>query len=157
VREKVAELVNYAASPDDAPRDGPGPGDRIANMMCNGCPWLRTCWGDTAEPGVVGAQSTKVEDYGGMEEVLISYLRARDDESAAKERKEFYRELIVGNPMGTYGRVRWLLSKSSETVDKSACVKIIEASGQPLPTKATDRRLIVKWVPPDQTQGAPES
>jgi hypothetical protein len=154
VVQRCHELVNYAASPDDAPRDGPGPGDRFANMMCNGCAWLRACWGDTAEPGVAGAQATKVEDYGGMEEVLLGYLKARDEESAAKERKEFWRELIVGNPMGTYGSARWFLSKSSETVDKSACAELLKASGQPLPKKATDRRLIVARVPPDQTQGA---
>lgn len=157
VRTRLRELVNYAASPDDTPRDGPGPGQRIANMMCNGCAWLRACWGPTAEPGVAGVQSTRVEDYGGMEEVLIGYLTARDAEAAAKDRKEFYRELIVGNRAGTYGKTRWYMTKSSITVDKNACADAVEASGQPLPTRKTEPRMVVSWVPPDQTRGEPRS
>lgn len=154
VRDRVRELVTYATSPDDTPRDGPGPGERPANMMCNGCAWLRQCWGETAEPGVAGAQATRIEDFGGMEEVLIGYLTARDTETSAEERKKFYRELIIGNRMGVYGKARWLLTKPSVTVDKDACVAIVAASGQPLPTKPTDPRLIVSWVAPDQTQEA---
>lgn len=154
VIDKVGELANYALDPHSAPRDGPGPGDRAANMICNGCPWLRECWGEDAQPGVAGAQAKKVEDFGGMQEVLIGYLTARDAESAAKERKEFYRQLIIGNKTGTYGKARWYLTKSSKTVDKNACAKIVEASGSELPTRSTEPRMVVAWVPPDQTQGA---
>lgn len=154
VLDKVEELVTYSTSPDDAPRDGAGPGERAANMVCNGCAWLRACWGDDAVPGVAGAQAAKVEDFGGMQEVLVGYLTAREAESAAKERKEFYRELIVGNKAGTYGKARWFMTKSSTTVDKNACARIVEASGQPLPTRKTEPRMVVAWVPPDQTEGA---
>jgi hypothetical protein len=156
VVDKCRELLNYATSPDDAPRDGPGPGERGANMMCNGCPWLRTCWGDEARPGVAGAQSSKVDDFGGMQEVLIGYLTARDAESAAKERKDFYRELIAGNKTGTYGKTRWHMTKPSKAVDKTACAKILEESGQSLPMRKTEPRMVVAWVAPDQTQGADE-
>jgi hypothetical protein len=155
VIDRCNELVNYAASPHDAPRDGAGPGDRTANMICNGCPWLRACWGDDATPGMAGAQSSKVDDFGGMQEVLVGYLKARKAEAEAKDRKDFYRELIVGNDPGTYGRARWTLTKPSKTVDKNACAKIVEASGQPLPKRATEPRMIVAWVVPDQTNGSP--
>lgn len=154
VVEKCVELANYAASPHDAPRDGGGPGERMANMICNSCPWLRACWGDEAQPGVAGVQSSKVDDYGGMQEVLMGYLTARDAESAAKDRKDFYRELIVGNQPGTYGKTRWALTKPSKTVDKSACAKLLDETGQPLPMRTTEPRLVVSWVAPDQTKGA---
>lgn len=153
VVEKCHELANYAASPHDAPRDGAGPGDRVANMICNGCPWLRACWGEEATPGTAGAQASKVDDFGGMQEVLVGYLNARRAEADAKERKEFFRELIVGNEPGTYGRVRWSLTKPSRTVDKNACAQIVEASGQALPKRATEPRMIVAWAVPDQTKG----
>lgn len=154
VEDKCRELLTYSISPHDAPRDGAGPGDRAANMVCNSCPWLRACWGDDAQPGVAGAQSSKVDDFGGMQDVLVGYLTARDAESAARERKEFYRELIIGNTPGTYGKTRWSLSKPSKTVDKNACAKILDASGQPLPMRTTEPRLTVAWVAPDQTKGA---
>jgi hypothetical protein len=157
VVDKCFELANYAASPHDAPRDGAGPGERTANMICNSCPWLRACWGEDAEPGVAGVQSSKVDDFGGMQEVLVGYLCARDAESAAKERKEFYRELIVGNKPGTYGKTRWALTKPSKTVDKNACAKLLDETGQPLPMRTNEPRLIVSWVAPDQTKGAPAS
>lgn len=153
VIDKCHELANYAVSPDDAPRDGAGPGDRTANMICNGCPWLRACWGEDATPGKAGAQASKVEDFGGMQEVLVGYLNARKAEAEAKERKDFYRELIVGNQPGTYGRARWTLTKPSKTVDKNACAKLVEESGQPLPKRSTEPRMVVAWVVPDQTQG----
>lgn len=157
VVDRCQELAVYAASPDDAPRDGAGPGDRTANLVCNSCPWLRACWGQEAKPGVAGIQSSKVDDFGGMEEVLAAYLRARDAEAAAKDRKEFYRELIIGNEPGVYGKTRFARTKPSKTVDKNACAKILDASGEPLPMRATDSRLIVSWVTPDQTQGAADT
>lgn len=157
VRDRVRELVNYSASPDDAPRDGPGPGDRPANVVCNGCAWLRACWGSTAEPGVAGVQSTRVEDYGGMEEVLVSYLRAREDESRDGDRKEFYRELFAHNTPGTYGRARWYRTKATEVVDKDACVRIVKELGRRVPTKLGSSRVVVAWVVPDQTLGAEPS
>lgn len=153
VIDRCHELLNYATSPHDAPRDGAGPGERAANLVCNSCPWLRACWGDEARPGQSGVQSSKVEDFGGMQEVLTGYLIARQAESAAKERKEFYRELIIGNTPGVYGNTRWSLSKPSKTVDKNACAKILDASGQSLPMRATEPRLTVAWVAPDQIQG----
>jgi hypothetical protein len=154
VTDKCQELVNYAESPHDAPRDGAGPGERTANLICNGCPWLRACWGEDAKPGVAGVQSSKVDDFGGMQEVLMGYLGARDAESAAKDRKDFFRELIVGNKPGTYGKTRWFLTKPSSTVDKNACAKLVDESGEPLPMRRTEPRLVVAWVAPDQTRGA---
>lgn len=157
VVDKVRELATYAISPDDAPRDGAGPGERTANLMCNNCAWLRACWGEEAKPGVAGIQSSKVDDFGGLEKVLTAYIKARDAETAAKESKEFYRELIVGNQPGVYGKARFFRTKPSKAVDKNACAKMLDASGEPLPMRATEPRLIVSWVVPDQTQGASDT
>jgi hypothetical protein len=152
VADRCRELVNYATSPADAPRDGPGPGVRAANAICNSCAWLKECWGPTAAAGVPGAQSSRVEDFGGMQQVLIGYLHARDDEKSARQRKEFYRELITGNAPGVYGRARWLMSKPSSAVDGAACAEIVRAAGLSVPMKPNEPRLVVAWVIPDQTE-----
>jgi hypothetical protein len=101
-----------------------------------------------------GAQADNVDDFGGIEEILIGYLTARDDESRAKDRKDFYRQFITGNRSGTYGRARFRFSKPSQTVDKHACATIVEGAGVTLPMKTTEGRLTVALVPPDQTRGA---
>lgn len=157
VVDRCIELVNYAAFPHDAPRDGPGPGSKPANAMCNGCPWLRECWGPTAQPGVAGAQSTKVDDFGGMEQVLAAYIKARDAEAAASDRKDFYRELFRGNEQGVYGRAQWRLTRPSRTVDKNACVDMVRADGREPPRRTGEPRLMVSWVVPDQTGEGPGS
>lgn len=153
VRDKVEELVNYSAAPDDAPRDGPGPGPRWANMQCNGCPWLRNCWGETAEPGIVGAQLAKIEDYGGMENVLVQYLTALRAEGEARESKEFWKDFLDGAKPGVYGKAQWGRARPpAPSIDKDACVELVRAAGMPVPMKQAPRgRLSVRWALPAQS------
>lgn len=157
VIDRARELLVYATSPDDAPRDGPGPGNRAANMICNGCAWLRACWGPTAVAGVTGAQATQIEDFGGVERVLVGYLNAREAESAASKRKEFYRDFLHGAAPGAYGSARWSMGKAGEVVDTQACVELLRDADIPVPMKSGTPRLTVAWVIPDQTQETGQS
>lgn len=141
VDARLDELTTFAQSPDAAPRDERGPG---LSVVCDGCPWLRECWGADAEPGVVGAQRILVHDDEGVEEALRLYDDARARAREADEDKEFARAMFSASQPGSYGEweLRW--SNPGETDDKDAAVKLLQEAGIPVPQRMTSRRLMVK-------------
>lgn len=141
VEQRCAELVVFAEEPDAAPRDERGPG---LSVICDGCPWLRACWGEDAEPGVVGAQRILAYDHDGVAQALALYDKARAAESAAKADKEFARSMFAGYDTGRYGDFEFGWTSESEVEDKDAAVELLAAAGIPIPKKRSGRRVIVK-------------
>ncbi len=108
--------------PGAAPRLGPvdprrpnrsraiyrGPG---RNYTCNACPFLKKCYGQDAEPGVVGAQRNVIHDDADMEAALEAYSQERETATAASDRQAFWADCFVGKPPGIYGR--WFYGRTS--------------------------------------------
>ena len=142
VEQRCEELVIYAASPEVAPRDERGPG---LSVICDGCPWLRECWGPDAEPGTIGAQRVLCQDNAGVTEALRLYDEARARESQAREDKEFARAMFSSYEPGSYGPYEFgWTSGSGQAPDKDAAVALLEEAGIPVPRKAAGRRLVVR-------------
>lgn len=141
VENRLAELAAYAEQPDAAPRGERGPG---LSYVCDGCPWLRTCWGDDAQPGVTGAQRVLVHDNAGVARALQLYSDARKREVEACDDKDFARAMFVSYNPGQYGGWQFGWSKPSATDDKDAAVELLQQAGIPVPQKTTARRLIVR-------------
>lgn len=142
VEQRCAELALFAEDPEAAPREERGPG---LSIICDGCPWLRTCWGEGAEAGVVGAQKILAHDNAGVAKALELYDDARAREKEATADKEFARAMFSERDPGAYGGYQFGWSAGSKTTDdKDAAVRLLAEVGIPIPQKTVGRRLIVK-------------
>lgn len=141
VEQRCAELAAYASDPESAPRDERGPG---LSVVCDGCPWLRQCWGADATPGEIGAQASLVRDDAGVAEALRLYDEARAREKEAASDKEFARAMFSSYDPGAYGEFSFSWASGSETADKDAALALLEQAGIPVPMKRTGKRLVVK-------------
>lgn len=141
VEQRCAELATYASDPEAAPRDERGPG---LSVICDGCPWLRACWGEDAEPGVVGAQRILVRDHDGVSQALALYDAARAAKKQAEADQEFARAMFADYEPGSYGEFEFGWSSAAEVADKDAAVALLAQAGIPVPRKRGTRRLIVK-------------
>lgn len=141
VADRCAELEAYAAEPDAAPRDERGPG---LSIVCDGCPWLRECWGADARAGEVGAQRILIHDHDGVADALRLYDEARARVREAEADKEFARAMFSSYEPGAYGEFEFRLSAEGDSVDKDAAVRMLREAGIEPPRKPTGRRLTVK-------------
>jgi hypothetical protein len=146
VEQRCEEIAMYAADPTAAPRDERGPG---LCVWCDGCSWLRACWGPDAEPGAVGAQRILAQDHDGVKRALEFYDEARARADAAEAEKEFARAMFEGYTPGRYGEFSFRYSKPGKTVDKDAAVEILKQAGITVPEKTTKKKLIVQRVDPN--------
>lgn len=100
VMDRLHELSVEAVKPHLAPRDERGPG---LSIICDGCPWLRQCWGKSATPGDAKVQSILATDPDAISSALTMYEDSRLREKRAGEDKEFARAILEGQPPGRYG------------------------------------------------------
>lgn len=138
---RLVELATFAEEPEAAPRDERGPG---LSVVCDGCPWLRRCWGEDARPGEIGAQRILIRDNDGVEQALRLYDDARVRESEARADKDFAKAMFSASQEGQYGEFELGWSGAGRTDDKDAAVRMLREAGIPVPQKTTSRRLIVK-------------
>jgi hypothetical protein len=141
VIERAEEIVAAAADPDEARRDGRGPG---LSFACDGCPWLRRCWGEDARPGVVGAQRILARTDPEVEAALALYVEARERESAAKRDKEFAAAIVDGKRWGAYGPYQLGWGRPKEILDQETVRSDYATRGEQVPMMETSPPLIVK-------------
>lgn len=141
VEQRCADLELYGRDPEAAPRDERGPG---LSYVCDSCPWLKTCWGDDAEAGTVGAQRILAQDHGGVERALALYDAARAREKEAISEKEFAKAMFASYEPGNYGTYSFAWSSTGDSPDKDAAVELLASAGIPVPRKRTTRRLVVR-------------
>jgi hypothetical protein len=100
--ERITQLIDMARDPDTAPRDERGPG---LSVICDGCPWLRRCWGEAARPGEAGPAQARTlgGTADGIREALELYDAARKRESDAKKDKDFARAILSEGRPDVYG------------------------------------------------------
>lgn len=138
VCDRVEEIKRAALNPRLAPREERGPG---LSPVCDSCPWLRSCWGPTAVPGLPGGQSAlarrgHVVDAQKVAAAAQLYDHGRDQESAGRSAKEFARAILSTTRAGTYGA--WELSwgrRGRAVPDVDAMIARYEALGWEIPKK----------------------
>lgn len=149
VLDRVAEVVRWSATPDQAPRDGRGPGKSIA---CDECPFLKSCWGPTAVRQEVGAQRILQFEDPGVEGLIQMFKDASAVKSQAEARYEFAKEALKGTRPGRYGSWEYEgISERKPETDPWGAVRMLEELGLPVPTytKAGSHRIkAFKVVPP---------
>lgn len=148
----MADVGRFGEDPSKAPRDERGPG---LSIVCDGCEFLRACWGKDAVRGTWGAQRILRVDDAATEAAAEAYEQARLDEVDAADRKTFARAVLDGARPGQYGRLRVGWSggwEPREVPDGKAAIALLEEQGLPVPTKRDNGRrasLSVKPVPVD--------
>lgn len=146
VRVKVEEFTNERAfavlqrvtlikhraetDPDAAKREGRGPG---LDPMCDGCPWLRRCWGPTAKRGVKGAQSHLSLSIEGIVEALGLLHRSNGIKSQAEKDAEFARLVLAEVAAGPYRQYVLKLRPMGKALDQRRSRAKLEALGQTVP------------------------
>lgn len=143
VLDRVAEILYWAEHPPQAPREERGPG---LSYLCNSCPWLRTCWGPTAVPKQVGAQTSIAETPLGLAAALAAYDDAAARKADAAKDQEFAAAILARTPRGVYGPwwLRW--DKPGSTIDQAAVAELYTQLGLEVPKKPTAGGLRIRLV-----------
>jgi hypothetical protein len=96
--EALAAAVAGDGAPEDFPQEGNGPN---TGFPCDWCEYVTLCWGDW-EGDLSPQAASIVEDPALVAEKAAEYLAARDEESAAKKRKDGAFAFLRGI-RGTFG------------------------------------------------------
>lgn len=150
--ERWVDEVTRAVVPDNLPRDEQGPG---LSIVCDGCEFIRACWGSDAVRGKVGGQEVLAPDEETRSMALRGYADAAAEEKDAKSRKDFARAVLEGAPAGDYPlaghRLSWRRGWAPRPVDdgKAAAARLREL-GEEVPQKMDEGRrssIAVKPLP----------
>lgn len=147
--------VNSVQDPTVLPRDETGPG---LSRICDWCPWLKACWGETAAAGETGVQSRALEVMPDdertqeVERLLHTYWEAAQVERDAKDRKTFARETLLTTTPGVYGDMilGWMSQSSYTVIDTEAAAAALTAAALPVPRVERFRQPTIKVRPKPQ-------
>jgi hypothetical protein len=129
--EALAAAVAGDGAPEDFPQDGNGPN---TGFPCDWCEYVSVCWGDW-EGDLSPQAATIVEDPEMVAAKAAEYLVARDEESAAKRRKDGAFSFLRGIT-GTFGEFKITRTKDGEgemVLDEGAARDALIAAGIPVP------------------------
>lgn len=147
VDDRIADLVVASRNPGMTERDERGPG---LSVICDGCPFLRRCWGQDATPGQSGAQKNLAVDPDVVASALTMYDDARQREKQAKDDREFARLILQGQPEGTYGDMvlGWSKASNGGNVAKPKAWDALTAGGVDLEGIANVAGVDLPRTPP---------
>jgi hypothetical protein len=144
---EVTRWWTDVAGPDhgDAlpPRDEPGPG---LSWMCDGCPWLRACWGPDAKPGRTGPQAAVDDEARAAALDLLTQSQVTRSAGnalvkAADKDRDFAEAVLGGTPDGTYageaGTFRLSWGRGQVRADTGAMRGFLTDMGVGIPTYRT--------------------
>lgn len=139
----VADVADRAYAPARGER-GPG-----LSVVCDGCRWLKACWGPDATRGVTGPQSELADTPAGVVNALDLYADGAARESAAKADKAFASAVLRDTDPGDYGPYKLTRTRGSERLDQTRAVARMEAFGVEVPriTVAGSMRVTRKAKP----------
>lgn len=126
---RVQHLVNLAEEPDYAPRDERGPG---LSWVCDGCAFLRRCWGKDAEPG--DSRAIAVHDDEDVAYAAEQVVALRAKRTALDKRVDFFKAQVGRPEAGQYGGYTVTYGKDGEKVDAKAAAARLEELGERVPT-----------------------
>lgn len=140
--ERVRYLVGLAAAPDAAPRGHRGPG---LSWVCDGCAWLKACFGPDAEPG--DSSALQVHTAPEIEFAAKKYAELRAQIGPLEKDRDMYGAMIGRPKPGTYGDMVITYGKDSEQVDKEAAVEMLALLGAEIPVRPRRGNRNIRWRP----------
>ncbi len=136
VVDRVTALAGWAMDPDTAPREERGPG---LSVVCDGCPFLNSCFGADAVPGQTGPQTQLLgAEAGSVEDVLALYSNSSGTAKRADDDKRFARAILNDTAPGVYGpyKLGWGRGRPPKPVpDADAMERRLLELGEVVPTK----------------------
>lgn len=142
LEERVRYLVELAKAPDAAPRGHRGPG---LSWVCDGCAWLRACFGPDAEPGDSGA--LQVHTAPEIAFAAEKYAELRAQIGPLEKDKEMYAAMIGRPKPGVYGDMVITYGRDREEVDEKGAVEMLELLGAEIPYKPRRGNRNVRYNP----------
>lgn len=125
---RVQHLVTLAEDPDYAPRDERGPG---LSWVCDGCAFLRRCWGEGAEPG--DSRAIAVHDDEDVAYAAEQVVVLRAQRTALDKKIDFFKAQVGKPPAGQYGGYTVTYGKDGEKIDAKAAAARLEELGEKVP------------------------
>lgn len=139
--DRVRWLWKQSAAPDAAPRGHRGPG---LSVECDGCAWLKQCFGPDAEPG--DSSTLQVHSNEDIAFAARKYRELLDKISPLEKDKEMYGAMIGRPEPGVYGDVTVTFGASSEKTDDKRAVELLREYGIPVPTKPRRGNRNIRWA-----------
>lgn len=150
------DVTEGAAEPEPEPpaalRDEDGPG---LSIVCDGCRWLRACWGPDAVPGRTGPQAVHTdpevaEAAAEYDAAKVAAKIAKQQQDAAKARleataPESTRYTDPDRPELGAWTVAW--GKGREQLDQGEARRLLEQAGIPVPLSRTRGSISVRPAP----------
>lgn len=125
---RVRHLVELSQDPDYAPRDERGPG---LSWVCDGCPFLRRCWGEGATPG--SSKAIAVHDDADIAYAGQQVVDLRTQYNDLEKKIDFFKAQVGKPEAGQYGGVTVTYGRDGEKPDVPAMIKRLEELGEAIP------------------------
>lgn len=140
VRQRVRDLRRHAEAPQHAPRTERGPG---LSPVCDGCPWLRECWGPEARPGDSGALVVRSEED--ISFAAVKYLELREKKKVIEQEMEVYGAMVGDAPQAVYGGATITYGRSTEVLDAKEAVEVLRLHGIKPPMRVRSGARYIRW------------
>lgn len=140
--EQVRHLVRLSAAPDAAPRGHRGPG---LSWVCDGCAWLRACFGPDAEPG--DSSALQVHTAPEIAFAAEKYAELRAQIGPLEKDKEMYAAMIGRPKPGVYGPMAITYGRDGDKVDEAAAIEMLGLMGAEIPYKPRRGNRNVRYNP----------
>lgn len=142
--EHIQRLWGMRQAPDYAPRTERGPG---LSVVCDGCPWLRRCWGPEAKPG--DSAALQVHEAAEIALAARKYKEVSAQIAELNLEKEKWGAMVGRPAMGSYrdedGEMIIKYQKDGEQVDKKALVEQLLLLGGEVPMKPRQGNRLIEW------------
>lgn len=142
--EHVERLWETRKAPDAARRGFRGPG---LSVECDGCAWLRQCWGPGAKPG--DSSALQVHDDPAVALAARKYKELAAQIKNLKDEQEVYGAMVGRPKPGSYrdadGEMIVKYQKDGEEVDKKAAVEALVLLGGEVPMKKRQGNRMIEW------------
>lgn len=142
---RVRHLVALAEDPDYAPRDERGPG---LSWVCDGCPFLRRCWGPSATPG--SSRAIAVHDAPGIAYAGEKVVELRAQHTALGKQIDFLKAQVGRPEQGQYGGITVSYGKDGTKPDVDAMIQMLKDRGveeKDLPTVPRPGNTYIRRAP----------
>lgn len=142
VLRQVAYLVTLSRDLEGAPRDERGPG---LSWVCDGCPFLRRCWGQDARPGDKSGIAVHDDEEIAFAGQQVVELRAQ--RTALDKRVDFYKAQVGRPDAGRYGDVTVSYGRNGVKPDVAKMQARLEELGEPIPMVPTVGNTYIRRAP----------